>query len=311
METPPLISILGPTACGKTHLAVQVALRLQGEILSADSRQVYRGMDIGTGKDLSEYQTAHGEVPYHLIDILEAGEKYSLFDYQRDFHTAHAGIVSRGATPILCGGSGLYAEAILRDYQLQEVPPNPTLREELQQLPTEELIKRLASYVALHNSTDTSSRARLIRALEIAITTDEQGDKPAIYAPIRIGPSFAIELPRALRRNRISQRLHARLAEGLIGEVEVLLKEGVPHATLRYYGLEYRFVTEYLMGERSYAGMVHGLEIAIHQFAKRQMTYLRGMERRGVRLIWLDGTADTKELVEREIVPRLREYGIR
>lgn len=294
-----LISILGPTACGKTHLAVKLALALGGEILSADSRQVYRGMDIGTGKDLNEYSTPSRRVPYHLIDIREAGEQYSLFDFQRDFHAAYHAIRARGAQPILCGGSGLYAEAILRNFRLQEVPPDPGLRAELEGLSDAVLMERLRAYVSLHNSTDTTSRKRLIRALEIAIQTAELGDKTVAREAIPIGKTFAVGIPRALRRQRISERLEKRLEEGLVEEVVGLQEKGVTLEMLEYYGLEYRYVGRYTAGAITLREMHEGLERAIHQFAKRQMTFLRGLARRGVEIEWLDGTAGEEAMVGR------------
>ncbi|PIE83960.1 MAG: tRNA (adenosine(37)-N6)-dimethylallyltransferase MiaA [Bacteroidia bacterium] len=296
--TPRLLSILGPTASGKTRLAVALARRRNGEILSADSRQVYRGMDIGTGKDLADYCTPQGTVPHHLIDILDAGQKYTLFDYQRDFYAAHAEILTRGRQPILCGGSGMYAEAIIRGYQLVEVPPDPALRARLEQCTHQELVEHLKAHGPLHNQTDIQSRKRLIRAIEIATLTAAQSPAPRSYPPVSIGPVFAIDLPRELRRERISLRLRVRLDEGLIEEVQRLIDRGVPIETLLYYGLEYRYVTEYLTGKCAREEMERMLETAIHQFAKRQMTYLRGMVRRGVPIVWLDGQQGTQAMLQ-------------
>ncbi len=297
-RTPELLSILGPTASGKTQLAVALALRLQGEILSADSRQVYLGMDIGTGKDLADYATPHGRIPHHLIDIRDAGQKYTLFDYQQDFYAAHASIIARGRQPILCGGSGMYAEAIIRGYQLTQAPPNPELRHQLEQLTHSQLIEKLQTYGPLHNHTDTQSRKRLIRAIEIAVATAEQPTPSQPQPSIPIGSVFAIDLPRELRRERISRRLRVRLGEGLIEEVQQLIEGGVPAETLLYYGLEYRYVTEHLTGQRTRHDMESALETAIHQFAKRQMTYLRGMVRRGVPILWLDGQQGTESMLQ-------------
>lgn len=291
-----LVAVLGPTASGKTHLAVRLSLRIGGEILSADSRQVYRGMDIGTGKDLSEYQVGPVSVPFHLVDICEAGERFDLFHYLQAFGKAYDGVVARGRRPILCGGSGLYAEGILRNYQLAEVPPDPALRQRLERLPTPALVAQLQSYGPLHNTTDTVSRARLIRAIEIAASS---GGRPVdARAPVPVSAIFAIQLPREVRRQRIASRLETRLRSGLVEEVETLLRNGVSQDTLMYYGLEYRFVTMYLRGTLTYEQFVEQLTIAIQQFAKRQMTYLRGMERRGLSIQWLDGEQDADSLVD-------------
>lgn len=305
MEEPPLLSILGPTACGKTAVAVRVASALGGAILSADSRQLYRGMDIGTGKDLAEYTLPEGGcVPRYLLDVAEAGERWTLFDYLQAFYAAHAEATARGYWPILCGGSGLYAEAVLRGYWVPEVPADPTLRASLAEQSMEALTARLASLRPLHNTTDTSSRKRLIRAIEIA-TAQQASQPPEGEGPrIPIGPTFAIAPSREVRRARISARLDVRLAEGLVEEVERLVAQGVPHATLQYYGLEYRYASRYLQGELTLEAMRRELEVAIHQFAKRQMTYLRGLERRGVPLIWLDGDAP-RDTIEEQILNTL------
>ncbi len=286
-----LICVLGPTASGKTKYAVELAKNMNGEILSADSRQVYRGMDIGTGKDLADYQS----VPYHLIDIVEAGSKYDICKYQRDFVKAYEDVCSRGAFPIICGGSGLYIEAATRGYSLPDVPANPSLRAELELLSDEVLIEKLASYKKLHNNTDYDTRKRLIRALEIAIYQDEQTGKDMnpckspdvpIFAPEQIR-YIGIDVSRELRNERIDARLDARLKEGMLQEVQGLLDRGIPAEDLIYYGLEYKFVTLHLIGELSYDEMHQKLKIAIHQFAKRQMTWFRGMERRGIEIEWV------------------------
>ena len=292
-----LISIIGPTACGKTSLAVEVARAMGGEILSADSRQVYRGMDIGTGKDLSEYGEGALRVPYHLIDIVDAGEKYNLFEFQRDFLEAYNGVNARGALPVLCGGSGLYVESVLRGYRLIPVPENPELRERLENHSLEELTAMLATYKVLHNTTDVDTKKRAIRAIEIeehyARTPQHEREFPLLSSLI-----IGLDVDREVRRSRISNRLKARLDEGLVDEVRKLLDEGVSPEQLIYYGLEYKFVTLFLMGAMSFDEMYKGLETAIHQFAKRQMTWFRGMERRGLNINWIDASLPMAEKVE-------------
>lgn len=292
-----LISIIGPTACGKTSLAVEVARAIGGEILSADSRQVYRGMDIGTGKDLSEYGEGASRVPYHLIDIVDAGEKYNLFEFQRDFLEAYNGVNARGALPVLCGGSGLYVESVLRGYRLIPVPENPELRERLENYSLEELTAMLATYKVLHNTTDVDTKKRAIRAIEIeehyARTPQHEREFPLLSSLI-----IGLDVDREVRRSRISNRLKARLDEGLVDEVRKLLDEGVSPEQLIYYGLEYKFVTLFLMGALSFDEMYKGLEMAIHQFAKRQMTWFRGMERRGLNINWIDASLPMAEKVE-------------
>ena len=282
MENYDLICILGPTASGKTKYAVQMAREMGAEIISADSRQVYRGMDIGTGKDLNEY----GEIPYHLIDIVDAGTKYNIFEYQRDFEKAYKSIYERGKPAILCGGSGLYIEAATCGYSLPEVPPNPQLRAELEQYDDNTLIARLASLKSLHNNTDYDTRKRLIRALEIAIYEAEHPVNHTLFLPKRCR-YIGIDVSRDVRNARIDARLKARLEEGMIDEVESLLKSGIAAEDLIYYGLEYKFVTRYIIGELSYEEMFYGLQTAIHQFAKRQMTWFRGMERKGIKIEWV------------------------
>lgn len=292
-----LISIIGPTACGKTALAVAVARAIGGEILSADSRQVYRCMDIGTGKDLSEYGNGAQRVPYHLIDIVDAGEKYNLFEFQRDFLNSYNEVVARSAVPVLCGGSGLYVESVLRGYRLIPVPEDFHLRERLEKLSLEELTEILASYKVLHNTTDVDTKKRAIRAIEIeehyARTPQHEREFPLLTSLI-----IGVDVARDVRRERISNRLVARLEEGLIDEVRALLDKGISSEQLIYYGLEYKFVTLYLMGALSYDDMVKGLETAIHQFAKRQMTWIRGMERRGLKINWIDALLPMEEKVE-------------
>ena len=293
-----LICILGPTASGKTKYAVKLALETGGEIISADSRQVYRGMDIGTGKDLGDYSVNGVRVPYHLIDIVEAGAKYNIFQYQRDFIKAYNDITARGKLPILCGGSGLYIEAATRGYALPEVPPDPKLRERLEKLPMEELSARLASMKSLHNVSDLDSKKRVIRAIEIAIFESENlimREEPLIIKTRYIGLSVS----REERIERIDLRLKERLQNGMIEEVKQLLASGIAPENLIYYGLEYKFITLYLTGQLRYKEMVSQLEIAIHQFAKRQMTWFRGMERRGFTIHWLDASLPTELKVQR------------
>ena len=290
-----LICVVGPTASGKTRYAVRLAREINrllketshagkgAEIISADSRQVYRGMDIGTGKDLSEYE----EIPYHLMDIVDAGEKYNIFEYQRDFEKAYKDIVDRGGIPILCGGSGLYVEAATCGYSLPEVPADPELRTELEKQSTEELIARLASLKPLHNHTDYDTRKRLIRALEIAIYEAEHPVNRTAFLP-KNTYYIGTLVDRDERNARIDRRLDARLEEGMVEEIRGLLEgaDPVPAEDLIYYGLEYKFVTLYVIGELTYEQMRTQLATAIHQFAKRQMTWFRGMERKGIHIHW-------------------------
>lgn len=293
-----LIAIVGPTASGKTTLAVAVAQRLDTEIISADSRQIYRGMDIGTGKDLGEYRVGETTIPYHLIDICPAGYRYNLYEYVRDFKAVYADMLSRGKQPLLCGGTGLYVETVLKGYALPPVPENPELRAALQDKSLDELTAMLQQYKTLHNTTDTDTCKRAIRAIEIAEYYSRQPAEVLQPRPMSNALVVGIEIERDLRRARISHRLRQRLQEGMIEEVKSLLESGIPPESLIYYGLEYKFVTEYLIGETSYNEMVERLEIAIHQFAKRQMTWFRGMERRGIPIHWIDATLPTDEKVE-------------
>ena len=291
-----MLAVVGPTACGKTSLAVELALALDGEVISADSRQVYRGMDIGTGKDLAEYERGNIKVPVHLVDIVDAGDKYNVFEFQRDFLSAYDDVKSRGRMPVLCGGSGMYVESVLREYKLLPVPENPTLRAELEKKSLEELASILSSYKKLHNSTDVDTVKRAVRAIEIeeyyASRSMEERAFPHIETLV-----VGVDVDREIRRERISRRLHARLEEGLVAEVEALLASGISAEQLIYYGLEYKYVTLYVTGAMTYEDMVRGLEIAIHQFAKRQMTWFRGMERRGVKINWVDASLATEEQV--------------
>ena len=293
-----MLAVVGPTACGKTSLAVDVALAVDGaEIISADSRQVYRGMDIGTGKDIAEYTRDGVTVPTHLLDIVDAGEKYNLFEFQRDFLTSYEDIRSRGAFPVMCGGSGLYVESVLRGYRLLPVPENPELRARLEEKSLEELTVILAGYKSLHNNTDTDSKKRAIRAIEIEeyyLTCPvEERSFPQVNALV-----VGVSVDREVRRERISRRLRERLKEGMVDEVRSLLDSGITPDQLIYYGLEYKYLTLYLTGAMKYDEMVHGLEIAIHQFAKRQMTWFRGMEKRGVDIKWIDASQERAQLVE-------------
>lgn len=284
-----LITILGPTASGKTSFATHLANSMDGEIISADSRQVYRGMDIGTGKDLSEYVIDGVSIPYHLIDIRVPGDKYTLFEYQHDFHEVYTNILSRGKNPLLCGGTGLYIESVLRGYNLPDVPVNDKLRKSLENKTLDELTEILISYRSLHNTTDTDTKKRAIRAIEIEYFKAEQNISKREFPPIK-SCVIGISLDRDLRRKKISERLKTRLEEGMVEEVKSILNSGVTADDLIYYGLEYKFVTQFVIGEISFDDMCKGLEVAIHQFAKRQMTWFRGMERRGIKINWIDAT---------------------
>ncbi|GFI52523.1 tRNA dimethylallyltransferase [Muribaculaceae bacterium] len=281
----PLIVITGPTASGKTRRAVELASEIDAEIISADSRQIYRGMDLGTGKDLEEY----GEVPVHLIDICPAGYKYNLFEFLRDFAAARADIESRGKRTILCGGTGLYVESVLKGLQLPEVPENPQLRRSLVGKSLEELTVMLSAMKDLHNVTDVDTVKRAIRAIEIQTYYHEHPEAAvkAVPNPMTDAVVIGVEIDRESRRRRITERLQSRLEAGMIEEVRRLLDSGIAPDDLIYYGLEYKFLTLHLTGQMSREEMVSGLEIAIHQFAKRQMTWFRGMERRGFPINWL------------------------
>lgn len=281
-----ILTILGPTASGKTGVAVKLAYKYHAEIISADSRQVYRRMDLGTGKDLDDYHIEGVNIPYHLIDIAEPGTKYNVFEYQKEFLNAYTNIKARGKNVILCGGTGLYLESILRSYRLSPVPQNPDLREKLKGKSLEELTTILSGYKTLHNSTDVDSAQRAIRAIEIA---DYYTHTPIDDRPFPQIKSYNIGLfvDRDTRRSLISARLKQRLERGMIEEVKALLNEGIPASDLIYYGLEYKYLTLYATGKISYDEMYNQLEIAIHQFAKRQMTWFRGMERRGIEIHWM------------------------
>lgn len=291
------LCILGPTASGKTAIAVEAAYRLGGEIISADSRQVYKGMDIGTGKDLDDYEVRGKNIAYHMIDIVPAGAKYNLFKYQSDFIKVWKGCAERGVFPVICGGSGMYIEALIRGYRLDPVPENPALRAELSGYSIEELAHILSRYKKLHNTTEIDTPKRAIRAIEIqdyySKHKAETGEVPLIH-PLIVG----VDISREERRKRISVRLRKRLEEGMVEEVEKLLKQGIPSEDLIYYGLEYKYITLYLTGVSSYENMVKELETAIHRFAKRQMTWFRKMEREGIPIHWMDGLAGKEAIVD-------------
>lgn len=303
-----MITIVGPTASGKTRLAVDVALAYNSEVISGDSRQVYREMTLGTGKDLEDYlvRDADGqvvkEVKCHLVDIREPGYKYSIYEFQKDFHQAYNDIVSRGLTPVFCGGSGLYVESILRGYEMHEVPENPELRKSLEGKSLEELTEILKTYKTLHNQTDTDTAKRAIREIEIRDYYRTHAEQLTGYPAVK-SLVVGTEVDRDVRRERITRRLHERLEAGMVDEVRHLLDDRhIPPQDLIYYGLEYKFLTLYLTGELSYDEMVRQLEIAIHQFAKRQMTWFRGMEKRGIHIHWIPA-----ELSREEKVARVRE----
>lgn len=289
-QPPDLVTVLGPTACGKTRFAVGLARCLDAEIISADSRQVYRRMDIGTGKDLEDYAAGGTAVPYHLIDIAEPGTQYNLFRFQHDFLAAYDDIRQRGKRPLLCGGTGLYIESVLRGYRLSPVPQNPELRQRLEGKSLEELTALLAGYKTLHNTTDVDTPQRAIRAIEIE-EHNRRHPLPERPFPALSAVNIGLLVDRDTRRRRITQRLRQRLESGMIHEVKGLLDEGIPPEALIYYGLEYKYLTEYLIGKTTYDEMFSRLEIAIHQFAKRQMTWFRGMERRGIAIHWLEPPA--------------------
>lgn len=302
MQNQKMITILGPTASGKTSVAAALALRTGGEIISADSRQVYRRMDIGTGKDLADYTIGDVHIPYHLIDIAEPGTKYNLFQYQQDFHTAYNDIRSRGKLPILCGGTGLYIEAVLGGYSLSPVPQNQKLRESLEGKSLDQLTQMLVRLKQkngsnMHNRTDVDTAQRAIRAIEIE-TYNLEHPTPQRQMPPVDSLVIGINIDRELRREKITRRLKARLEEGMCDEICSLIDGGVNPDDLIYYGLEYKFVTEYVVGRTSYEEMFRQLEIAIHQFAKRQMTWFRGMERRGYTIHWIDAAKSMDEKVE-------------
>jgi tRNA dimethylallyltransferase len=291
-----LITIIGPTASGKTVLAAQLANNISGEIMSGDSRQVYRGMDIGTGKDLVDYTVDGNLIPYYIVDVVDAGTKYNVYEFQQDFITSYNTIIAKKKQPILCGGTGMYIEAALKGYTLIHVPSNQEFRAKCETKTEAELIAELKGFKELHNNTDIDNRRRMIRALEIehyyASNVEIKIEYPQ-FNPLIIGVSIDVET----RRTRIDKRLQQRLEEGMIDEVKALIDRGVPTETLLYYGLEYKFITMYLLNQLTYNEMVTQLNIAIHQFAKRQMTWFRGMERRGMKIHWIDGMKPMNERV--------------
>ena len=295
-----LVTVLGHTAAGKTAFAAHLAHRVGGEIISADSRQVYQGMDIGTGKDYEDYLVGDRRVPVHLIDILEAGYEYNVYLFKQDFRKVYTDIIERDLLPVMCGGTGLYIESVLRNYKLLNAPLNQGLRDDLEKKNYEELEGILKLYGPLHNITDTVDRKRMIRAIEIAMfhaTRPEGSGQERDLNSLVLG----IRYERTVRRNRITRRLEERMEEGMVKEVEALLSKGVTPEKLDYYGLEYRYVSKYILNELSYDDMFKKLNTAIHQFAKRQMTYFRGMERRGILIHWLDGELTMEEKTEQAV----------
>ena len=294
-----LISIMGATAGGKTSVAVHLAKALNTEIISADSRQVYRGMDIGTGKDINEYTIDGQKIPYHLIDILDAGEKYNVFEYQNEFFKAYDDISSRGMIPILCGGTGLYIESVLKNYNLPDVPEDQVLRKSLEGKPIEELEIILRTYKPLNNNSDYDTAKRAIRAIEIAEYTKNHPLYLCSACNRNLNSlNIGILFDREQRRERITARLKERLENGMIDEVKKLVENGISYETLEYYGLEYRFIALYLQGKISYDEMFESLNTAIHRFSKRQMTWLRKMERDGIEIHWIDGNMSMEKKVE-------------
>jgi tRNA dimethylallyltransferase len=295
-----LLVVTGPTASGKTSLAAALALKLKGEIISADSRQIYRQMNLGTGKDYCDYVAEGLHIPYHLIDIADPGYKYSVFEYQQDFINVLGDLRSRNIFPVVCGGSGMYIDSVVSGYKMIEVPPDPEFRASLEMKSLKELTVILSSYKKLHNKTDIDTKKRAIRAIEIErfIGTGKQDLKDfPVIKPLITGVLFS----REKRRERISERLKSRFNEGMVDEVRNLLKQGVDPETLIYYGLEYKFITLYITGRIPYDEMYSSLETAIHQFAKRQMTWFRGMERKGIKIHWIDGEMPMNEKVDQVI----------
>ena len=291
-----LILVTGPTASGKTSLAVALAHKLGGEIISADSRQVYRGMDIGTGKDFDDYVIDGVRIPCHMIDIADPGYKYNVFEYQRDFFKVYKSVKDRKVFPVVCGGSGMYADSIIKGYKMVEVPPDSGLRMRLEKKSLEELIGILSSMKNLHNITDVDTKKRAIRAIEIEHYSRNRKANKSLMPKLN-SLVIGVWLDRNVRRQRITERLHKRLKSGMVEEVENLLKKGVDHETLIYYGLEYKYITHYLSGKITYQEMAEDLETAIHQFAKRQMTWFRGMERKGTKINWINGELPMNEKV--------------
>lgn len=295
-----LLVITGPTASGKTNLAVAVGDLLEGEIISADSRQVYRRMDLGTGKDFKDYYINGRTIPFHLIDIADPGYKYNVFEYQHDFRKVYLDLQARNVFPIVCGGSGLYIDSVIRGYKMYEVPPDSGLRSSLEKKSMEELTGILKTYKKLHNVTDIDTKKRVIRAIEIEHFNRFRKEKQTQFPELK-SLIVGVMVDRETRRRRVSARLKQRLESGMVDEVRKLLDEGISEESLIYYGLEYKFITFYLTGKIKYEEMIHDLEIAIHQFAKRQMTWFRGMESKGTKINWIDSELPLKEKVERVI----------
>ncbi len=291
-----ILIITGPTASGKTALAVALADRLNGEIISADSRQVYRSMDIGTGKDYDDYLAGGRRIPYHLIDIADPGYKYNVFEYQRDFMRVYDDMKQRKVFPVLCGGSGMYIDSIVSGYKMLAVPPDPYLRARLEQKSMDELVEILSSYKSLHNQTDIDTKKRVIRAIEIEQFNSKVSSKQTSLPELKYIIA-GVKTDRDTRRRRISERLQKRFDAGMADEVRRLLASGISEENLIYYGLEYKYITLYLSGKIDYDIMFRELEIAIHQFAKRQMTWFRGMERKGIVINWIDGELPIDEKV--------------
>ena len=293
-----ILVVTGPTASGKTALAAAIANRVGGEIISADSRQVYRGMNLGTGKDYDDYHVNGTDIPCHLIDIADPGYKYSVFEYQRDFKKVYSDLKKRKIFPVVCGGSGMYAHSIITGYKMFEVPADSGLRIELEKKSMEELREILATFKSLHNTTDIDTKKRVIRAIEIEHSSRNMGSHYSEFPKIK-SLLTGILFDRDTRRKRISERLKQRFDSGMIDEVKNLIDRGINIETLIYYGLEYKFITLYLTGKISYQEMIRDLEIAIHQFAKRQMTWFRGMEKKGIKINWIDGKIPLEEKVEK------------
>ena len=286
-----MITILGPTATGKTRLAAHIAAKLNGEVISADSRQVYKGMDLGTGKDYDDYIVNGNKIPYFLIDIVDPGYEYNVYEYQSDFLKIYKNIISRQKLPVLCGGTGLYIEAVLKGYKLVKVPENNSLRKKLGKKDNDELIKMLSSFRPLHNVTDSKDKERLIRAIEIQNYYKENPDLISDFPKIK-NEIFGIYFDRNIIRRRITERLKARLERGMLDEVKNLLSKGITPEQLKFYGLEYKYITQYIIGELNYNDMFQKLNTAIHQFAKRQMTWFRRIERNGFKIHWINGNSD-------------------
>lgn len=300
MEKYELITVLGPTASGKTRLACQIAYKLDTEIISGDSRQVYRSMDLGTGKDLGDYIVNDKQIPYHLIDIRNAGDKYNIYEYQHDFHEVFSSLRKRSLIPVLCGGSGLYIESVLKGYSLVNVPENKEIRERYKDYTLPQLSEILSTCKPLHNTTDVDTVQRAIRAIEIEEYKKTHQPSSNEFPPIK-SLNIGIDIDRELRRQRISSRLKSRLTGGMVDEVVSILNSGVSPDDLIYYGLEYKYLTLYILGRLTYDEMFSQLEIAIHQFAKRQMTWFRGMEKRGLKIHWIDYSIPDKDKIDKVI----------